>query len=73
VTCSAEDCTFQITCRKSVDGLVYITNVCLEHGCNQLIRSELLFPSDYMVEIFKESINDNKLIMVEHMRKQTLR
>jgi hypothetical protein len=34
VACSAQDCTFQIACRERVDGLVDITIVCLEHGCN---------------------------------------
>jgi hypothetical protein len=29
VTCSAQDCTSQIACRRRVDGLVYVTNVCL--------------------------------------------
>jgi hypothetical protein len=54
VACSAQDFTFQIACRKRVDGLVYITNVCREHGYNQMIRSELLVPSDYVVEKCKE-------------------
>jgi hypothetical protein len=58
VVCCAH--TFQIACRRRVNVLIYITNVCLEHGSNQMIRTELAIPSEYAVEKFKESIKNNK-------------